>query len=110
MLQNIPARRGRFRAAAKPRVLISVPRCLPELASHLQDAAVWRRPMAVVLLIERGAWNCAWSTPTVEQYPAAPGLPQHIWVCSRVPDACRLVIDDDCEDCPFWEEGNGSDR
>lgn len=64
--------------------------------------------MAMSLPAAHTAANCRWTLPE-RQTIAAPGWPQeHSRVCAREPGLHRLVTDQDCAVCVFWEPKNGA--
>ena len=51
----------------------------------------------------RSAWNCVWARSSIAGDRAALPQPPRVWVCERKPDERRLVTDDTCARCRFWE-------
>ena len=64
--------------------------------------------MAVSLPVARTAANCRW-TQRDYQTTGAPAWPEPglLLVCTREPGLRRLVTDQECAVCAFWEPVNG---
>ena len=65
--------------------------------------------MGMRLPVAHTAANCRW-TEREHVTIGAPGWPEpeHVLVCTREPGLRRLVADQDCAFCAFWEPKNGA--
>lgn len=66
--------------------------------------------MAMTLPLAHSAANCRW-TRQEHAMIGAPGWPQlePLLVCTREPGLRRLVTDQECASCAFWQPVNGAE-